>query len=82
MEIAVLAGIGMIPFLLYFIFDVLVGLYAKSKGRSFLGFFIISLLLTPLVGFIIALVVRNEKKHTQEMAELREAIIENKNTEG
>lgn len=42
---------------LWFIFAILVGVYASSKGRSGIGFFLIALLLSPLIGLIIALVV-------------------------
>lgn len=41
-------------FLAWFIFAVLVGLYAGNKGRSGIGFFFLSLILSPLIGFIIA----------------------------
>jgi Na+/H+-dicarboxylate symporter len=41
----------------WLIFAVLVGVYASSKGRSGFGFFLIAALLSPLIGFIIALVV-------------------------
>ncbi|MDC7241680.1 MAG: hypothetical protein PQJ50_15100 [Spirochaetales bacterium] len=42
-------------FFIYLVLTVLVGWYANGKGRSFFGFFLISLFLTPLVGMIIAL---------------------------
>tara|TARA_R110002167_G_scaffold329681_1_gene536355 strand:+ start:80 stop:346 length:267 start_codon:yes stop_codon:yes gene_type:complete len=42
---------------LWIIFAILVGVYANSKGRSGFGFFLIAALLSPLIGFIIALVV-------------------------
>jgi predicted permease len=39
-----------------------VGMYAKRKGRSFWVFFILSFILSPLVMFLIALIVKNERK--------------------
>ena len=44
-------------FILWVFFAILVGVYANSKGRSGFGFFLIATLLSPLIGFIIALVV-------------------------
>jgi Na+/H+-dicarboxylate symporter len=41
----------------YLILSLLVGMYANKKGRSTLGFFIIAALLSPLIGFVIALIV-------------------------
>jgi hypothetical protein len=38
------------------VFAVLVGVYAANKGRSGVGFFFLSLLLSPLIGFVIAVV--------------------------
>ena len=44
-------------FFFWFIFAVLVGFYARKKGHSGIGFFFLSALLSPLIGFLIALVV-------------------------
>jgi hypothetical protein len=42
--------------ILWMIFSLLVGYYAEAnKGRSFVGFTILALLLSPLIGLIIAL---------------------------
>jgi hypothetical protein len=43
-------------FFVWLIFSVLVGAYAGSKGRSGIGFFFLSVALSPLIGFLIALV--------------------------
>jgi len=48
----------MLWFITWFILSILVGVYASSKGRSGIGYFFISLILSPLIGFIIALVVK------------------------
>lgn len=38
----------------WLVFSLLVGWYARSKGRSFGLYFLISLLLSPVLGFLIA----------------------------
>lgn len=42
--------------LFWFMFALIVGVYASNKGRSGIGFFFLSLVLSPLIGFLIALV--------------------------
>lgn len=44
------------------IFAILVGFYASSKGRSGFGFFLITALLSPLIGFIIALALSTNER--------------------
>lgn len=46
-----------IAFVFWFVLSLLVGFFAISKGRSGVGFMVLSMLLSPLVGFIIALFV-------------------------
>lgn len=41
-------------FILWFVLAALVGVYANSKGRSGIIFFMISLILSPLIGIVIA----------------------------
>jgi len=43
---------------LWIIFCAVAGIIADNKGYSFIGFFLISLFLSPLIGIIIALVQR------------------------
>lgn len=44
--------------IIWFILSLLVSLYASSKkGRSGFVFFIISILLSPIIGFIMALII-------------------------
>ncbi len=38
--------------MLWIIFSVLVGLYARNKGRSFLSYFLLSIIISPLIAFI------------------------------
>jgi uncharacterized membrane protein YiaA len=58
-------------FFVWIVFAVLVGVYAANKGRSGPGFFFLSLILSPLIGFIIAAVVSPDRVHTAEKAGLR-----------
>ena len=44
---------------------VLVGRFASSKGRHFSDYFVLSLLLTPLVGGIAALLARPDEKKVE-----------------
>lgn len=51
-------------FIIFFwlIFCVLVAAYANQKGLSALGFFILSLLLSPLIGILVALIQPNNEQ--------------------
>ena len=40
--------------ILWFILAILVGAYANSRGRSGIGFFLLSTILSPVLGIIIA----------------------------
>lgn len=50
---------GVMIFIVWLVFAILVGAFASSKGRSGIGFFFIAVLLSPLLGFIIALCVKS-----------------------
>lgn len=43
----------------WFFFSVIAGIIASNKGRSGFGFFLLSLLLSPLIGIIMALVIKS-----------------------
>ncbi len=43
----------------WFIFSFVVAFFANSRGRSWVGFFLLSLIASPLLGFIIALVMKD-----------------------
>lgn len=43
--------------IVWLLFALVVGAFASSRGRSGLAFFLLSVLLSPLVGFIIVLIV-------------------------
>ena len=47
--------------ILWFFFCGLVAVVASGRGRSAFGFFLLSVILSPLIGLIIALVVSNRK---------------------
>jgi hypothetical protein len=52
-------------FFFWLIFAVLVGVFASKRGRSGFGYFILSVVLSPLIGFLIALVA-GKKDHVIE----------------
>ncbi|MFC1234438.1 hypothetical protein [Vibrio sp. F74] len=43
--------------IMWLVFAVLVGVYASNKGRSGVGLFFVSLILSPIIGLIIALIM-------------------------
>ncbi len=45
-------------FITWFVLAILVGVFAENKGHSYLGFFLIAVVLSPLIGFIIVLVMK------------------------
>lgn len=54
-------------FILWLMLCILVGILASHiKNRSGIGFFFLSLLLSPLIGFIIVLVVPEKKENLEE----------------
>lgn len=56
----------MIIFISWIIFCILVAIYADSKGRSWVGYFFISLLLSPFIGFIIILIQGSYDKEAEQ----------------
>ncbi|MBL7066283.1 MAG: zinc ribbon domain-containing protein [Candidatus Marinimicrobia bacterium] len=50
----------------WLILAVLVGMYASSKGKSGFGYFLISVALSPLIGFIIVLVSKPDEKKIEK----------------
>jgi hypothetical protein len=47
----------------------LVGLFANSRGRSGFGFFLLSAVLSPLLGFVIVLVSKDLNEEAQREAQ-------------
>jgi predicted Zn-ribbon and HTH transcriptional regulator len=65
--------------LLWLLTCIVVGVLAPSRGRSGFGFFLLSFFLSPLIGLIVLLVVRNlaqERRDALARAEFNEKISE------
>lgn len=58
--------IPLIFLLIYLVFCALVGKFAKNRGRSFWLFFILSIFLDPVVGFIIAALAGESNSYREE----------------
>lgn len=58
-------------FLAWIVLAPLVGLFASSRGRSGLGYFLLALLLSPLLAFIVLLVTKDLNQVAQEEAARR-----------
>jgi hypothetical protein len=56
----------------WIVLSILAGIGARNKGRSFAGFFFLSLLLSPLIG-LIAMAVAKPVKKDQEQQKPTEA---------
>lgn len=49
----------------WLVLAILVGVFAGSKGRSGFGYFLLAILLSPLIGFIIVLILSPVLKNTE-----------------
>ncbi|MFB9214431.1 zinc ribbon domain-containing protein [Vibrio sinaloensis] len=54
--------------ILWLVFSVIVASVASSKGRSGIGFFFVSLILSPLIGLIIVLVIQPNQETVEQKA--------------
>jgi len=67
-----------IGLILWFIFCIIVGAAASNRGRSGFGYFILSLILSPLISFIILIALGDNKKirreRIREEAEIKENV--------
>jgi Mn2+/Fe2+ NRAMP family transporter len=54
-------------FCMYAVPCIVVAILAGSKGRSFLGFLLLSLVFTPVVGLIVALIVLPRSPNAEEV---------------
>jgi len=70
-DLSILLGVLAI----YILLCMLVARYAKKRGRSFAGFFLLSLFFNPLIGFIIVAIVGGETQKQREERVRREAEI-------
>lgn len=52
-------------FLFWVLFAIAVGAYGSSKGRSGFGWFLFSIILSPLLGFIFCAVASDLKHHKE-----------------
>ncbi|WP_287009051.1 zinc ribbon domain-containing protein [Alteromonas sp.] len=56
----------MSPFLIFWgIFSLLVALFASQRGKSFFGYFILSLLLSPLISFFIVMLTDSNNQKSE-----------------
>jgi len=55
-------------FLFWFIFSVIAGAIAGNKGRSGFGFFLLAIVLSPLIGILCALIARPNTGRTEAEA--------------
>ncbi len=53
-------------FLGWFIFAILAALFASSKGRSGIGYFFLSVILSPLVVFVLLLILGDNKEAVEQ----------------
>ena len=62
----------------YIIFSIVVGAAASNRGRSGIGYFFLSLIISPLITIIIILVLGENRKirkeRIQEEAEIKESV--------
>lgn len=69
---------AVITFIIWIAFAFLVGSMAKKRGRSFAGWFLFSLVLSPVIGIIFVLICgetdENRLKRIEEEEELRAKI--------
>ena len=61
----------MLIFLSWIVFSILVAVYANNKGRSGAGFFFLSLLLSPVIGFIMAAVSSPQREKVAERSGMK-----------
>jgi hypothetical protein len=52
-------------FFTWFILSILCGVFASTKGRSGFGYFFLSLCFSPLIGFVIVLILEPIKKNVE-----------------
>jgi hypothetical protein len=53
-------------FILWLFLSIVAGIIASNKGRSGFGFFLLSVLLSPLIGIIAALVAGENRANVEE----------------
>ena len=53
-------------FFIWFILSLMVGVFANGKGRSAAGFFLLSMLTSPLIGFAVVFALAPHPRRIQE----------------
>jgi hypothetical protein len=65
----------MFVLLAYFVFAIMVGMAATARGRSGLGWFLLSLFISPLLTILFLLALPN--KHTQSLlTDIRREVVD------
>jgi hypothetical protein len=54
-------------FIIWLAFSIFAGMVASNKNRSFLGYFMLSIVLSPLIGFVAALIATDKNSHSQKV---------------
>ena len=54
-------------FIIWLAFSIFAGMVASNKNRSFFGYFMLSVVLSPLIGFVAALIATDKKIHSQKV---------------
>jgi hypothetical protein len=57
---------GVVVIIFWLLLSAGVGMLADSRGRSWFGFFLLAVFLSPLLGLIVVLVMRDEKKALED----------------
>ena len=54
-------------FIIWLAFSIFAGMVASNKNRSFFGYFMLSVVLSPLIGFVAALIVTDKNETAAEV---------------
>ncbi len=57
LSVATYKEVNMIGIVIWLVLAIMVGVFASNKGRSGIGFFLLAVILSPLIGIIIAVLV-------------------------
>ncbi len=58
-------------FIILLFFSALIALYANSQGRSFLFWFLVSAIFTPIIGFVVLLISSKLAPQTSQQNDKR-----------
>ncbi|MCE9733411.1 MULTISPECIES: hypothetical protein [Pectobacterium] len=54
-------------FIVWFVLSICVGVLAGNRGRSAIGWFLLACIVSPIISFIILLVIKNIKEEEEQM---------------